>query len=291
MRESPRRIRERRGGLQNLGGNGLVTGRRRFPDDARSQSMQVRPRRWTLETALMTVVLLLGACATTGSAIQTGPSTADQTRASDLPLIVTPTARAGDTFAVMYSGDSGWAPQAQAMASRLAADGVPVVGVDSVRYLIVRKTPERAAADLTAIVDRYSQTWGRSRVILIGYSFGGDVLPFIAARLSGSTLERVRLLALISPSDHGDLAFRGVSWFDWQWPGAKPLEPAIRALAGVQMICIHAEHDPRQACDRFPGDVIRPIRMPGGHRYDGRRDVVADIIAVSAGLSPDVPAP
>ncbi len=51
------------------------------------------------------------------------------------------------------------------------------------------------------------------------------------------------------------------------------------------MICIHAERDPRQACDRFPGDVIRPIRMPGGHRYDGRRDVVADIIAVSAGLT------
>jgi len=248
--------------------------------------MIVRPPHLILKIALFAVLVAMAACAVSGPAINADASAAADARLAALPLTLVPSARAGDTFAVLYSGDSGWAPQTQAMADRLATEGVPVVGVNSVRYLLCRKTPEQAAADLTAIIDRYGKVWGRPRVILIGYSFGGDVLPFIAARLPTSELERVRLLALISPSDHGDLAFRGVSWFDWQWPGAKPLEPAIRALAGVQMVCIHAEHDPRQACDRFPGDVIRPIRMPGGHRYDGRRDVVADVILGSAGLTP-----
>jgi type IV secretory pathway VirJ component len=241
--------------------------------------------RWSSKIALAAALLALGACASASLPSDAGGSAVGGVRVDRLPLIVVPSVRSGDTFAVMYSGDSGWAPQAQAMASRLAADGVPVVGVNSVRYLVFRKTPDQAAADLAAVIDQYSQAWGRPRVILIGYSFGGDVLPFIAEHLPASELERVRLLALISPSDHGDLAFRGVSWFDWQWPGAKPLEPALKALSGVPMICIHADHDPRQACNRFPGEVIRPIGLPGGHRYQGRRDVVADVIVVSAGLT------
>ena len=235
--------------------------------------------RWSLKVALAAALIVLGACASLGP--PGGPGR--------MPLILAPSGRGGDTLAVMYSGDSGWTPSAQAIASRLAADGVPVVGVDSLRYLIIRKTAERAATDLAAVIDRYSQAWARPRVILIGYSFGGDVLPFIAGRLPASQLERVRLLALISPSDHGDLAFRGVSWFDWQWPGARHLEPALRALSGLPMICIHADHDPRQACNRFPGEVIRPIGFPGGHRYEGRQDVVADVIVVSAGLTPSLP--
>ena len=239
--------------------------------------------RGSLKVVLAAALLVLGACASLGPP---GGLAAGGDRVGRLPLIGIPSARSGDTFAVMYSGDSGWGTAAQAMARRLAADGVPVVGVDSVRYLILRKTPERAAADLSAVIDHYSEAWGRPKVILIGYSFGGDALPLIAERLPAAELARVRLLALISPSDHGDLAFRGASWFDWQWPGARPLEPALRALNGLPMICIHADHDPRQACNRFPGEVIRPIGLPGGHRYDGRQDVVADVIVVASGLTP-----
>ena len=246
--------------------------------------MKVRARRWMGAIALAAPLLAQGACADLATAAR--PPESAEARLSTLPLALVPAAPAGDTFTVFYSGDNGWAAQVRGVASRLAADGAPVVGVSAVRYFLRRKTPDQAAADLALIIDHFGRAWGRPRVILVGYSFGADALPLIAERLPASVLSRVRLMVLISPSDHGDLAFRGVSWFDWRWPGAKPLKPALRVLAEIPMICIHAEHDPRAACDRFPADVIRPIGLPGGHRYDGRLEVVGDVIADSAGLLP-----
>ena len=208
---------------------------------------------------------------------------------AQLPLFVVPSDRPGDTFAVFYSGDNGWATQVRGVADRLSTDAVPVVGVSAVRYFIHRKTPDQAAADLARIIDRFGHAWGRPRVILVGYSFGADALPLIAMHLPAATRAQVRLMALISPSDHGDLAFRGVSWFDWRWPGDQPLQPAIGALAGTPMICIHAAHDPRAACNRFSTGTIRPIELAGGHRYEGRLDTLADVIAGSADLPPSRP--
>jgi type IV secretory pathway VirJ component len=250
--------------------------------------MAFRPRDWALVIGLTFVLLAQGGCATAPPGAS--PMMAD--RLASLPLVLVPSDRSdGDTMVVLYSGDNGWAEQVREIASRMAADGTAVVGVSAVRYFLQRKTADQAAADLTAIIDHFGDTWNRKQVILVGYSFGGDALPLIAEHLPAATLARVRLVALISPSDHGDLAFRGVSWFDWRWPGDKPLEPALRALAGRPMVCLYAEHDPRAACRRFPADLIRPIMLPGGHHYDSRHAVVADTIIGSAGLPVASPAP
>ena len=247
--------------------------------------MMAPPRRCWVQIVVAASLLAQAACAVAGDAFVTGRPAAGPARLASLPLTLVAGPDQGDTFVVFYSGDNGWGTQVRGVAARLAADKAPVVGISALRYFLRRKTPDEAAADLALIVDHYGQAWKRSRVILVGYSFGADALPLIAERLPPDVRSRVRLLALISPSDHGDLAFRGVSWFDGRWPGAKPLTPALRALAGTPMICIHADHDPRAACDRFPTDLIRPVGVPGGHRYDGRRDIVADVIAGWAGLT------
>src|SRR5262249_51182676 len=51
----------------------------------------------------------------------------------------------GDTFAVLLSGDGGWAGIDKEVASRLAAHGIPVAGVDSLRYFWAPRTPEGLA--------------------------------------------------------------------------------------------------------------------------------------------------
>jgi type IV secretory pathway VirJ component len=88
-----------------------------------------------------------------------------------------------DTIAVMLSGDGGWAGLDKEVAAALSANGIRVVGLDSLRYFWTARTPEGLAADLGRIIDYYVSQLGKQRVLLVGYSQGADVLPFAVNRL------------------------------------------------------------------------------------------------------------
>ena len=60
-----------------------------------------------------------------------------------LPLVDLPVTTPGRLMAVVYSGDGGWRDIDKDIAGRLQEKGVPVVGVDSLRYFWSEKTPER----------------------------------------------------------------------------------------------------------------------------------------------------
>src|SRR3954462_15321721 len=72
------------------------------------------------------------------------------------PFVETGAAKGGDAFVVLYSGDGGWAKADCEFAHLLAQRGLPVVGVNSVRYFAKGRTPEAAAADLARLSDEYS---------------------------------------------------------------------------------------------------------------------------------------
>src|ERR1700754_2849588 len=93
-------------------------------------------------------------------------------RLAALPLTVKPAPGAGDTLTVFYSGDGGWAAADEGMTAGLVRAGIPVVGVNSLTYFITRKSPEAAAADLALVLRHYMARWGKSRIVLAGYSFG-----------------------------------------------------------------------------------------------------------------------
>jgi type IV secretory pathway VirJ component len=242
-----------------------------------------------------TAVVLAGIGQTAAAQVPPQPaSVADTTdaRLAHLPLIEVPAAQtAGDTFVVLYSGDSGWAETAQGFSAELAAAGEPVVGVNSLRYFMRRRAPVAAAADLAAIIEHYAAAWDRPRVILVGYSFGADSLPLIVEQLAAQERARVRLMVLISPADRADMVFDGLSLIDLTLPGARPLAPALLTLGSIPAVCIRAEHDRRAACDRFPPQVIASVRLPGFHRFHGQYQAVARIILSSAGLTPPAVAP
>lgn len=60
-----------------------------------------------------------------------------------------------DLLAVILSGDGGWAEIDRELASRLAAAGIEVAGLNSLRYFWTPRNPETAAADLERILRHF----------------------------------------------------------------------------------------------------------------------------------------
>src|SRR3546814_1194406 len=94
------------------------------------------------------------------------------------------------------SCDGGWRDLDKTIGGILRKEGVPVIGIDSLRYFWNEKTPDDLARTLARVIDRYGEAWGRRRVVLVGYSFGASVLPFVVHRLPPSERRRVDHVSL-----------------------------------------------------------------------------------------------
>jgi type IV secretory pathway VirJ component len=190
---------------------------------------------------------------------------------SDLPVVEVP-AQAGlpatDIFALIMSGDGGWAGLDQDVAAALAAKGVPVVGLDSLRYFWTPRTPERLAADTDRLIRYYLAHFSKQRVLMIGYSQGADVLPFAVNRLPAATRARVALTAVMGMSEHALFEFHLSSWISDNNSGPATL-PEINRLSGKPVLCIYGADENDSLCPKLDSKKFNIVELKGGHHFDG----------------------
>ncbi len=209
----------------------------------------------------------------------------------ELPLIEVPVAQPGNTFAVILSGDGGWAGIDKSLAEALQEQGVPSVGLDSLRYFWKRRNPEEAARDVAAIMRHYLDAWHRQSVLLIGYSRGADVLPFVANRLPPELQARTALLAMLVPSRSVDFEFRVADWLPGGGDeGAYAVRPETEKLAFKKMLCMYGEEEKHSLCPDLDANRFSIVRTGGGHHFDGDYKKLADVVLETAELRRESPA-
>ncbi len=200
--------------------------------------------------------------------------------ATKLPVVEVP-AQAGtssDTLVVFVSGDGGWAKIDKEISAVLAATGMPVVGLNALQYFWTKKTPDIAAADLRSLIETYLTAWHKSRVLLVGYSRGADVLPAMVSRLPQELRDRVRLLALLGPSPRVEFEFHVSDWLRDAGKGA-PVKPDIDRLRGMTMLCLYGQDDKDALCPALANTpAIDVVMLKGAHHFDGGYDTLGRII-------------
>ena len=217
------------------------------------------------------------AAAATGTAAKGAPSVAG------LPLVEVPAkAQGGKMLAVIISGDGGWAGIDKDVAGALSAQGIPVVGWNSLQYFWSAKTPEVGAKDLERILRHYLAVWDKQEALLIGYSFGADVLPAFASRLPADLLERVRLVALLGPGKTADFEFHVTDWLGGGSKG-QPVLPEVRKLAGhPPVLCLYGSQESDSLCPQISAPLGKAQVLPGAHHFGGDYDALAALILKAA---------
>lgn len=184
---------------------------------------------------------------------------------------VYPAAGRARSVGVLYmSGDMGlrFGPNPHTTAG-LAAQGIGVVGLNAPTLFRTRRTRievDRIVAD--GIAQALART-GAERLVVIGQSYGADILATGLAHLPASLRPRVAGVVLIVPgetvffrADPSGLVYRGRPDADGV---ASP-----SALGWTRLTCIYGREETDSACPgvhlRLPG--ARLIAMPGGHFLD-----------------------
>ena len=194
----------------------------------------------------------------------------------DLPIHITaPAGGSARAVVILWSGDAGWSGSMQGIADALAERGYGVAGVSSLRYFWHQQAPETMAEDTARIAAHFADLWKSNRIVVAGYSFGADVLPFAWPLLPEEARQNTALLALLSPFKKTDfeislLGMLGII------RGSHEVEPAIEALPAQLVLCLTGEKETDMACSLSGGYEVASV--PGGHGYDRNWSLIADII-------------
>jgi type IV secretory pathway VirJ component len=211
-------------------------------------------------------------------------SVAPPTELGDLPVVevpAQPNAPPSDAFAIIMSGDGGWAGIDQNIAAALSSKGIPVVGWDSLRYYWTARTPDGLAADTDKMIRYYLSHFGKKRVLLIGYSQGADVLPFAVNRLPAPTKAPVSLMAILGMSEHALFEFHVSSWISDDNSGPATL-PEVNRVTGMPVLCIYGEDEDDSLCPKLDPKKFNVVKVKGGHHFDGNYAGLADDILAAA---------
>jgi type IV secretory pathway VirJ component len=187
--------------------------------------------------------------------------------AVDLPASGTPTA-----LAVLVSGDGGWRDLDKTIGEWLSTKGVHVVGLDALHYFWSKRTPQELARDITTIVDSADPD-KKLPVMLIGYSFGADTVPFAFPLLSPELQERTKVLALMAPGQTTSFQVTIEGWLDIDDSGYQ-IVPAIAALPADRVVCVYGEDEDDSSCPDPKLNKVTRVKTSGGHHFDGEYEAL-----------------
>ncbi|MBQ1497622.1 MAG: type IV secretion system protein VirJ [Sphingomonas sp.] len=200
------------------------------------------------------------------------------------PTRPTPPAMKG-LAVVLVSGDMGFKiGMGPEIARRFAADGVPVVGVSSMAYFRHKRTPAEIQALITDAARRALAFGHADRLVMIGQSYGADMTHVGLTGLPQDLRAKVKLVALVVPTDTVFYQVSPAEMFNWIKPDAMALSTG-RQLTWVPTLCVQGVEEKNSLCPMLTQPNVRSVALPGGHMlhhdpdtlYDTLKPAVADI--------------
>jgi type IV secretory pathway VirJ component len=201
-----------------------------------------------------------------------------------LPIVTLGANVPSDRFAVMITGDGGWRRIDQKITDRLRAAGIPIVGFIASDYYRKRRSPEESACALERVIRTYKIQWRKSKVLLIGYSRGADVLPFMASRLPRDLRESTQLIALLGLEPTIDFKY-SPAWSLAAYTHKEPqfpVKPEVEKLRGQNVLCIFGAKEKDSLCHVLDHRAFKIVAEPGGHHFAGKYRDIADVILIES---------
>ncbi|MBC7653788.1 MAG: hypothetical protein H7098_04850 [Oligoflexus sp.] len=186
----------------------------------------------------------------------------------NLPLIVYPTKNINHkTMIIFLSGDGGWIDFDDDLAVAFSENGFNTVGFNSRAYFWNKKTPKQIGQDISAIIKDYSKNFDCKNVILCGYSFGADVVPFIYNNLTFKEKTKVKSMLLLSPFASTDFVVYTKDLLNWG--GDNREFKVVKEVEKIKLpiSCYYGKDEEPKPLSVIKKKRFYLYQLEGGHRY------------------------
>lgn len=197
---------------------------------------------------------------------------------SNLPVTAYQSSDTTKPLVLYVSGDGGLSNSFAPLLKKMNALGFPIIGLNAQSYFWKKKKPQRATEDFTKLLTYYMNTWHCKNYVLVGYSFGADVIPFIKNRLSPEFATMNKSTILMSPSKRTDFEIHILGMIGCEINRGHNIPKEINRMKGpVAIFFGNEEH--KFPVKEITSSNIQFTRLPGGHHYHSDVDEVVRCIA------------
>jgi type IV secretory pathway VirJ component len=187
---------------------------------------------------------------------------------TSLPLTFYPSADTTKPLIFYISGDGGFNKFSTSFMQSLNKEGYAVIGLNAKDYFWNKKKPEEVATAIEEAINGSNKEWKKKNIVLIGYSFGADVSPFMLTHFSPALSTKISHLVLLSPSARTDFEIHVLQMLGWGKDAGESVPAEINKILKPVTIIVGDDEN------EFPFDQLmiknkQVIKMRGGHHYDG----------------------
>ena len=192
---------------------------------------------------------------------------------TSLPLSLYASSDTTKPLVFYISGDGGFNKFSTSFMQSLNKQGYAVIGLNAKDYFWSKKKPQEAATTIEDAIIESNKEWKKKNVVLIGYSFGADVSPFMLTHFSTALNNKVSHLVLLSPSSKTDFEIHVLQMFGLGKDEGESVPGEINKISKPVSIIVGDDEN------EFPFNQLtiknkQIIRMRGGHHYDGDVDAL-----------------
>jgi type IV secretory pathway VirJ component len=173
-----------------------------------------------------------------------------------------------DSLSFLYiSGDGGMNTFSTNLCNEITKKGYNVAAVNAKSYFWNKKTPDQTTTDITRYLEGYLSKRKNRQLVLVGYSFGADVLPFIINRLPANLQQEVKAVVLISPGASTDFEIHLTDIFGGDKKRNLDVTAEIIRIQHNRTVIIAGSDEKSDYAKNTGNRRYIYKELPGGHHY------------------------
>lgn len=176
------------------------------------------------------------------------------------------------------TGDGGFERFTKRFCSDLSKSGYTVTALNARAYFWEKKTKEQATCDVSKAILEDMKKGNFKNFILLGYSFGADVLPFIANKFPEELSKKLTDVVLLSPSRYMDFQIHFTDMIFDNIRRSNDVVQEINRIQAPNTVLIFGSKEKEFPVDKITLKNYKLQIIPGKHHYDGDAKALASAI-------------
>jgi type IV secretory pathway VirJ component len=195
-----------------------------------------------------------------------------------LPLIVS---KSDSTQYLVFhiTGDGGWRGFDIKLADAFKSHQMSYVYLNALKYFWKAKTPDQIAIDIIPAINYYLNKWDKKELILVGFSFGAEIIPFVYNRLPDDIKQKVKLVVSITPASTSDFTIHVSDMMGVDRHYKYDVVKEVEKIKTTKVLVMFGEKEDSTFPKNMKQENLKITFTKGGHHFTDAKAVMNIILS------------